>query len=45
MTRNDEDLPALRELEFAVGELWRRHPDMTDYAAARACAFLSGILP
>lgn len=36
MRWKDEDLPALRELETAVVELWRKHPDMTDYVASRA---------
>jgi len=36
MQWKDEDLPALRELESAVVELWRRHPDMSDHVAGRA---------
>lgn len=36
MTWKDEDLPALRELESAVVEVWRQHPDMTDHVVARA---------
>ena len=36
MTWKDEDLPALRELESVIVELWRKHPDMTDHVAARA---------
>jgi hypothetical protein len=31
-----EDLPALRELESAIVELWRKHPDMTDHVPGRA---------
>ncbi len=36
MKWKDEDLPALRELESAIVELWRRHPDMSDHVARRA---------
>lgn len=36
MQWKDEELPALRELESAIVELWRKHPDMTDYVAGRA---------
>src|SRR6266550_8949112 len=36
MQWKDEDLPALRELESAIVELWRKHPDMTDHVAGRA---------
>jgi hypothetical protein len=36
MTLKDDDLPALKELETAITEVWNRNPDMTDYVAARA---------
>ncbi len=36
MQWKDEDLPAMRELESVIVELWRKHPDMTDYVAGRA---------
>jgi hypothetical protein len=36
MRWKDEALPALHELESAIVELWRKHPDMTDYVAGRA---------
>lgn len=36
MTPNDQDLPALEEIETAIVGIWRRHPDMTDYVANRA---------
>lgn len=36
MQWKDEELPALQELESAINELWRKHPDMTDYVAGRA---------
>jgi len=35
MKWNDEDLPALHELESTVVAFWARQPDMTDYAASR----------
>jgi hypothetical protein len=37
MKWKDEDLPALRELEAAVVQLWLQHPEMNDYMAGRAC--------
>ena len=36
MTWNEEDLPALRELEATVVWLWPKHPEMNDYTAGRA---------
>jgi hypothetical protein len=36
MNWNDEDLAALQELETAIARIFRKHPDMTDYAAGRA---------
>lgn len=36
MKWKEVDLPALRELESAVLELWRRQPELTDYTAGRA---------
>ncbi len=32
----EEDLDLLQNLEFAVAQVWRTHPEMTDYAAQRA---------
>ena len=32
----DENLDVLQNLEFSVVEVWRAHPEMTDYAALRA---------
>ncbi len=31
-----ENLDVLQNLEFAIVEVWRAHPDMTDYTAQRA---------
>ncbi len=36
MNWKDEDLPALRELESTILQIWLRHEEMTDYAAGRA---------
>jgi hypothetical protein len=36
MNWNAADLAALQELETAIAEVFRKHPDMTDYVAARA---------
>jgi hypothetical protein len=36
MKWKDEDLDVLQNLEFRVAQVWRAHPDMTDYAALRA---------
>jgi hypothetical protein len=36
MKWNDEDLSVLQNLEFSVAQVWRAHPEMTDYAALRA---------
>ena len=36
MTPKDEDLDVLQNLEFCVVDVWRTHPEMTDYAALRA---------
>jgi len=33
---DDRNLEVLQNLEFAVVEVWRKHPDMTDYVAQRA---------
>lgn len=33
---DDRNLDVLQNLEFAVVEVWRKHPDMTDYVAQRA---------
>ncbi len=35
MTPKDEDLPILQNLEFTIAQLWRAHPEMTDYTALR----------
>ena len=32
----EENLDILQNLEFAVAEVWREHPEMTDYSALRA---------
>jgi len=32
----EENLDILQNLEFAVVEVWRAHPEMTDYTAQRA---------
>jgi len=34
--KQDENLDVLQNLEFAVVEVWRKHPEMTDYVAQRA---------
>jgi hypothetical protein len=36
MNWKDDDLLALRELECAVIEVWRRHPEMSDHVVMRA---------
>jgi len=36
MKWNDENLDVLQNLEFCVAQVWRAHPEMTDYAALRA---------
>ena len=36
MKWKDEDLPALRELEHCVMQVWEAHDDMTDHTAGRA---------
>jgi len=36
MSPDDPNLDVLQNLEFVVVEVWRKHPDMTDYAAQRA---------
>lgn len=36
MLPDDQNLAVLQNLEFAVVEVWRKHPDMTDYVAQRA---------
>jgi hypothetical protein len=36
MKWKDEDLSVLQNLEFTVAQVWRAHPEMTDYAALRA---------
>ena len=36
MIPDDRNQDVLQNLEFAVVELWRKHPDMTDYVAQRA---------
>ena len=36
MKWKDEDLPALREIESAVLQLWRGNPDMNNYDVRRA---------
>jgi hypothetical protein len=33
---DDRNLDVLQNLEFAVVEVWRKHPDMTDYVEQRA---------
>jgi hypothetical protein len=32
----EENLDVLQNLEFAIVEVWRAHPEMTDYSAQRA---------
>ena len=34
--KQDENLDVLQNLEFAIVEVWRAHPEMTDYSAQRA---------
>jgi len=34
--KSDENLDVLQNLEFAIVEIWRAHPEMTDYSAQRA---------
>jgi hypothetical protein len=36
MKWGEDNLDILQNLEFAVVEVWRRHPEMTDHVAARA---------
>ena len=36
MKWKDEDLAVLQNLEFSVAQIWRAHPEMSDYAALRA---------
>ena len=36
MKPEQEHLDVLQNLEFAVVEVWRAHPEMTDYSAQRA---------
>jgi len=36
MKWEDENLDVLQNLEFSVAQVWRAHPEMTDYAALRA---------
>ncbi len=36
MKWDDRNLDILQNLEFAVVEVWRGHPDITDYVAQRA---------
>jgi hypothetical protein len=36
MKWKEENLDVLQNLEFAIVELWRAHPEMTDYSALRA---------
>jgi hypothetical protein len=36
MKWTDEDMAVLQNLEFSVVQIWRAHPEMTDYAALRA---------
>src|SRR5215216_181029 len=36
MNWNEADLAALQELETTIAEIFRKHPDMTDYVAGRA---------
>ena len=36
MKWSDENLDVLQNLEFSVAQVWRAHPEMTDYAALRA---------
>jgi hypothetical protein len=36
MKLTDENLDVLQNLEFSVVEIWRAHPEMSDYAALNA---------
>ena len=36
MKWSDENLDVLQNLESSVAQVWRAHPEMTDYAAMRA---------
>lgn len=36
MNPSEEHLDVLQNLEFAIVEVWRAHPEMTDYSALRA---------
>ena len=36
MKWTDDNLDVLQNLEFSVAEVWRAHPEMSDYAALRA---------
>ena len=36
MKWSDDNLDVLQNLEFSVAQIWRAHPEMTDYAALRA---------
>lgn len=36
MKWTDDNLDILQNLEFSIAEVWRAHPEMTDYAALRA---------
>ena len=36
MKPEEEHLDVLQNLEFAIIEIWRAHPEMTDYSAQRA---------
>ena len=36
MNPSEDHLAVLQNLEFAIVEIWRAHPAMTDYAAQRA---------
>ena len=36
MNSKEENLDILQNLEFAIVEVWRAHPEMTDYTAQRA---------
>jgi hypothetical protein len=36
MKITDDKLDILQNLEFSVAEIWRAHPEMSDYAALRA---------
>jgi hypothetical protein len=36
MNPSEDHLDVLQNLEFAIVEIWRAHPEMTDYVAQRA---------